>query len=309
MVAVRTWFALQCSMTAALAACGGGGNATCVHDQDCASHFCKADGTCAPLQNTPDGSMPDGGSNVGSNGSGSNGVCTPNHDGMIEASELPLAAGRNANYLTAAGSGISWDTTGSAGSDNMRSWDLSAALAGDTEHSIMLTAPTGAWWASDFPAATYASILSESAPTTLGVFHVDAAGVTLIGVVSSSGGPTQTELTYDPPAKILAVPFMAGSSWTSTSTISGTLLGAPTAYSEEYDSTVDQVGTMKTPYGSFPVLRVATNLLRNSVADTRTFAWVAECFGSVAQVSSQAFPASVPSGEFSNPAEVWRITP
>jgi len=304
-----TRFALQCSIGVAVAACNSDSGAIpCTMDDQCASHFCQADDTCAPLQNTPDSGMPDGGSGMmGSNGS--NGVCTPNHDGMIVQSELPLAAGRNANYVIAAGSGISWDTTGAAGSDNMRSWDLSAALTGDSQHAIMLSAPAGAWWASDFPDATYASILSESSATTLGVFHVDASGVTLLGVVSSSGGPTQTELTYDPPAKILAVPFMAGSSWTSTSSISGTLLGAPTAYSEEYDSTVDQVGTMKTPYGTFPVLRVATNLLRNSVADSRTFAWVAECFGSVAQVTSQAFPNSVPSGEFSNPAEVWRITP
>ena len=35
-------FALQCS----IAACGSGGDAVCVHDTDCPSGFCKADGTC-----------------------------------------------------------------------------------------------------------------------------------------------------------------------------------------------------------------------------------------------------------------------
>jgi hypothetical protein len=305
-------FALQCSIGVAVAACNSDSGAIpCTMDDQCASHFCQADDTCAPLQNTPDGGMPDGGSGMmGSNGS--NGVCTPNHDGMIVQSELPLAAGSHANFLIASGLGSgtdTWDTTGSAGSANSRTWDLTGVVGG-SEQSIMLAAPAGAWWASDFPDATYASVLSESAPSLLGVFHVDSAGVTLLGVVSISGGPMETELKYDPPAKILALPVMAGSSWTSTSTVENIETGVPVAvYTEEYDSTVDQVGTMKTPYGTFPVLRVATNLLRNSVADSRTFAWVAECFGSVAQVTSQGFPNSVPSGEFSNPAEVWRITP
>ena len=129
----------------------------------------------------------------------------------------------------------------------------------------MLASPSGAWWAGDFTDATYATMLSESEPTLLGVFHVDSSQVTLLGVVSTSAGPTKTELTYDPPAKILALPFMAGSTWTSTSTVTGTAEGVAAEYSEEYDSDVDQIGTMKTPYSpvTFPVLRVATNLLRD----------------------------------------------
>lgn len=307
-------FTLHCSIGLAVAACSSDSSAIpCTMDDQCVSHFCQADDTCAPLQTTPDGPSPvDSGSDTGSNGSGSNGLCTPNHDGMIVQSELPLAAGSHANFLISAGLGSgadTWDTTGSAAPDNSRTWDITG-IVGGTEQAIMLAAPAGAWWAADFTDATYATVLSESAPTLLGVFHVDATGVTLLGVVSTTGGATETELKYDPPAQILKLPFMASSSWMSMSTVENIETGVPVpVYTEEYDSTVDEVGTMKTPYGSFPVLRVATNLLRNSIADTRTFAWVAECFGSVAQVTSQAFPNSVPSGEFSNPAEVWRITP
>jgi hypothetical protein len=273
-------------------------------DDQCPSHFCQADDTCAPLQTADAGTPTD--SNSGSDGSGSGDVCTPNLDGIIEANEIPLAAGKTANYLIA--TNPTWNTAGSASSSNERSWDLSGALSGDTNTPVSLSAPTGAWWAGDFGSATYATVLSSSS-TLLGVFHVDTSGVTLLGVVSPSGGAGSTELSYSPPAKILAVPFMAGSTWTSTSNVTGTADGVVAAYTEEYDSTVDEVGTMKTPYGSFPVLRVATNLIRDDIADSRTFAWVAECFGSVAQATSQAYPDTVPTGDFSNAAEVWRLTP
>jgi len=303
-------FTLHCTIGLAVAACSSDSGAIpCTMDDQCASHFCRADDTCAPLQNTPDGPAMDSGSDMGSNGSGA--LCMPNHDGMIVQSELPLAAGSHANFLisTGLGSGANtWNTAGSAAASNTRTWDITG-VTGGTAQAITLAAPAGAWWAGDFPDATYATVLSESSPSTLGVFHIDATGLTLLGVVSMSGGPSETELTYDPPAQILKLPFMAGSMWSSTSTITGLLSGVATGYSEEYDSTVDQVGMMTTPYGTFPVMRVATNLLRNSVGDQRTFAWMAECFGSVAQVTSQAFPNPVPTGEFDNPAEVWRITP
>jgi hypothetical protein len=307
---MSTWnvrFTLHCSIGIALAACSSDSTAIpCTMDDECPSRFCQADDTCAPLQPV-DASPVDSPTQM--DGPGSSGVCTPNNDGMISLSELPLAAGRNANYLITDASGIDWDTTGSAAANNARTWDLSGALTGDGEQSVMLTSPSGTWWASDFSTATYATILSKSAPTLLGVFNVGSAGVTLLGVVSTSAGPTETELTYNPPAQILAVPFKAGDTWTSTSDVTGLGSGIAVAYTEEYDSDVDQVGTMKTPYGTFPVLRVATNLLRDSIAYNRTFAWVAECFGSVAQAQSQAYPNTVPTGEFSNPAEVWRITP
>ncbi|HEX4452377.1 MAG TPA: hypothetical protein VH143_15980 [Kofleriaceae bacterium] len=296
---------LHCSIALGIGACDSDSSAVpCTMDDQCASHFCQADDTCAPLP-TADAGMSSDGTAPPDGGSGGD-LCTPNLDGIIEANEIPLAAGKTANYLIA--TNPTWNTAGSAATNNNRDWDLSGALSGDTNTPVTLAAPSGAWWAGDFGSATYATVLSSSS-TLLGVFHVDTTGVTLLGVVSPSGGAGSTELTYSPPAKILAVPFMAGSTWTSTSNVTGTADGVVAAYTEEYDSTVDEVGTMKTPYGSFPVLRVATNLLRDSIADSRTFAWVAECFGSVAQATSQAYPDTVPTGDFSNPAEVWRITP
>jgi hypothetical protein len=291
-------FVLQCST---IAACGGSNAATCTRDDDCASHFCKADGTCGPadVDAGTDGAQP--GSDAPS------ALCSPNHDGKIELGELPLVAGRTAKFRIA--TNATFATAGHANGDGTRSWDLSGALANDSDHDVVLLAPAGTWWAADFPSASYAVTLSASSDL-LGVFAVGTAGVTLLGVVSPDGGAFSTELTYDPPAKLLAVPFGAGDTWSSTSTVSGTAQGAVTAYTEKYESRVDELGTMTTPYGPFPVLRIATDLTRTAGAalllSNRTFAWAAECFGSVAQATSQDFETSA---EFSDPSEVRRLVP
>lgn len=289
-------FVLHCST---IVACGGSSGETCTRDDECASHFCKADGTCGPaeIDAAITGDSPDG----------SSALCTPNHDGQISLAELPLIAGRMANFRVS--TSATFDTAGVANTDGSRSWDLSGQLAGDADHVIALASPAGAWWEPSFPGATYAAVLAQGSDLQ-GVFAVDANGVTLLGVVSPAAGAFRTELAYDPPAKILTLPFANGTTWSSTSTISGTAQGAITAYSEKYESRVDQVGTMKTPYGEFPVIRVATDLTRTAGLATlltkRTFAWSAECFGSVATVSSQDFETGA---EFNDPAEVRRLAP
>ncbi len=297
-------FMLLCSMIVTVCgACGESGGTPCTTDLECPSHFCKADGTCGAAD--VDAAVGDD-----APGDGSNGLCTPNHDGMITVSELPLIAGKMARFRIA--TNPTFDTTGtaagSAGS-GMRSWDLTAQLANDTDKPLTLLAPTGEWWATSFPTATYAAPLSASSDL-LGVFHVDAASLTLLGVVSPAAGTFRTQLAYDPAVKVLALPLAAGGSWMSTSTVSGTAQGTLVTYSEKYVSLVDQVGTMKTPYGEFPVLRTATDLTRTSGFSTlltkRQFAWTAECYGSVATVASQDFETSA---EFSDPAEVKRIVP
>nr|HEX4314459.1 hypothetical protein [Kofleriaceae bacterium] len=303
-------FVLHSSMVAligaavAASACGGDGN-TCVHDTDCASQFCRADGTCGPADGADGGG---GGSGIDASpgGDGATGACTPNHDGSISRDEEPLAAGRAAVFRTAANATIS--TAGSANPDGSRTWDLSAALSGDQDDTVTLASPAGAWWQSDFGSATYAVTLSSSSDL-LGVFEVSDSAVLLLGVVSpDSGGGT--DLAYDPPARIVQLPFKAGDTWTSTSTVSGTATGVGTLYTEKYSSLVDEVGTMTTPYGAFPVLRVATDLTRTEgvteLATSRTFTWNAECFGAVATAVSQDFETGA---EFTSAAEVERLAP
>lgn len=289
---------LLCSIGAG---CGGAGSgASCEVDSDCASNFCKADGTCGPA-------AADSGVDGGGDGDAPSGICAPDHDGTITLAELPFAAGRMGTFRVA--TDATWETAGDAMPNGMRAWDLTVQLAGDADRELALGSPTGTWWAPAFPAATYATQLASDSDLR-GVFEVAAVNLSLLGVVSPDGGTYKTELEYDPPAQVLALPLTAGKTWSSTSTVSGTAQGAIVAYTEEYESRVDLVGTMKTPYGEFPVVRVATDLRRTSGAalllTKRTFAWVSECFGPVATVSSQDFESSA---EFTDPAEVRRLAP
>jgi len=311
-------FVLRCSITVA-AACGSSSGTVCTSDDQCASHFCRADGTCSPA--TTDAGDAGDGSGSGSNvDGGTNALCVPNHDGMISANEVPLAADKMANYRIA--TGAIWSTQGTASTGNTRTWSLTGALTNDADSAVTLDAPAGKWWAGDagFATATYVTTLAKGSDL-MGVFHVDSTGVTLLGVVSPNGGTGYTELVYTPPARILAVPFGASSTWTSTSNVVGyaTLSGATTYvnYTEKYVSNVDQTGTMATPYGDFPVLRVGTVLTQFQTGfspyySVHSFAWIAECFGSVATATAPSTTSESSAVEFGNgsgDAEVRRLIP
>jgi hypothetical protein len=292
------YFVLHCNMAILLLACGGSSESTCARDEDCTSGFCRADGTCGPSG---------GDASLDASPDATSELCMPNADGTIVLAEIPHTAGRMATFRVAADG--AFDTAGTAAPNNQRTWDLSAQQAGDADRTLALQSPAGAWWQPKFPTAAYAALLSIDSDL-LGVFAVDATGISLLGVVSPAAGATRTELAYDPPAKILALPLAPSSTWMTTSTVSGTALGVITAYTERYQSRVDQIGTMKTPYGEFPVQRVATDLTRTqglaTILTKRSFAWIAECFGSIANVSSQDFEGD---SEFSDPAEIRRLAP
>ncbi len=307
-------FVLRCSMLV-LAACGSSSGTVCTSDDQCASHFCRADGTCGPAT-TDAGDGSGSGSNVDA---GSNALCTPNHDGMISANEVPLAAGKMADYRIA--TGAVWSTQGTASTGNTRTWSLTGALTNDADSAVTLDAPAGKWWAGDagFATATYVTTLAKGSDL-MGVFHVDSTGVTLLGVVSPNGGTGYTEVVYTPPARILAVPFGASSTWTSTSNVVGYATSSSVTsyvnYTEKYVSSVDQTGTMATPYGDFPVLRVGTVLTQSQLGtvyySVHSFAWIAECFGSVATATAPSTTTETSAVEFgtgSGDAEVRRLIP
>ena len=105
-----------------------------------------------------------------------------------------------------------------------------------------------------------------------------------------------------------------GTSWTSTSTVTGTADGIAADYTEKYASVVDAQGSLKVPYGTFNVLRVQTTLTRTDglvVETTQTMTFVAECFGPVAKLTSQTTtaPQAVPGNAFTSVAEAWRLAP
>lgn len=302
---------LHCSIlapvlaAAVLVGCSSGDGRQCASNADCASGFCRLDGTCAPLGG-PDGAPgPDGGP-AADGGDGGTALCQPDHDGVITRAEVPVAAGRRATFRVALDAPV--DTGGQLQNDGSRRWDLATGLSGDHDVEVELAPIAGQWFAGAFPGATYATRLSDT-EELLGVFEATEQALLLRGVVSSAGGASRTELVYDPPVQVLRFPIGNDAAWHTESTVSGQASGVWSYYSEDYDSQVDALGQLATPYGTFPVKRVRVELTRTvgaTVVTTRTFAFVAECYGTVASVVSEAYESEV---EFNQAAEVRRLAP
>ena len=159
-----------------------------------------------------------------------------------------------------------WNTAGTAHDDGSRTWDLARPARERCRPACSRSRrPTGDVVARRTSRrATYAATLAAGSDL-LGVFLVDATGVTLLGVVSPTGGTLKTELDVRPArARSSRCRSWRARPGSSTSTVTGYAQGVFGTYTEKYDSRVDQVGTMTTPYGDFPVLRVATDLTRTS---------------------------------------------
>jgi hypothetical protein len=320
---------------AGCAAANGGGD-ECQVGGDCASGACQ-DGRCvaasggsagaagssgaagtsgAAGSSGTAGAAGQGGGAAGASGAGSGGsggsagaggaTCKPNNDGIIERSEVPLMAGLSAKFLTAEDAPI--DTAGATQSDGSRVWDLTGSLPGDHLALVATQSVAGTWYASDFAGATYAAKLSDT-QSLLGVFQATPSSLSLIGVVSPSGGTTRTQLSYAPAATVLSFPLQMGKTWQTTSNVTGVAQGVPSDYVEKYAYKVDAHGTLKTPYADFQVLRVGVVLTRTvGVLQTtvRTYLFVSECFGTVASIVSNDNESSA---EFTTAAEVERLSP
>jgi hypothetical protein len=308
------------------AGCDGSGP-ECRVGADCASGVCRSDGTCEPLEDGgkdggADGSADgedggeDGGEDEGQDGGDDGGegtgddggslTCRPNDDWRVERGEVPIRAGLRATFRI--GRDTSVDMAGERRPDGSRRWDLSGALEND--HSVLVETrdPLGAWWAPDFPAATYAAQLRDG-QELLGVFQATEDALRLLGVVSPTDTYPATKLSYDPPVDVLRFPLERGLAWGTTSTVTGYSLGVISYYQESYANQVDAHGELATPYAVFPVLRVRVALTRTvgmAVTTSRTFAFVAECFGTVATVNSRDYESEV---EFSQAVEARRLAP
>jgi hypothetical protein len=291
------------TIASAVTACAGGDPAACQTGSQCESGVCLADGTCLPA--------PDGGTNPGTDGGddsdgATTNTCSPNHDGVISRDEAPLAPGRTATFRVALD--VPVDTAGQPGTGGARVWDFSTAKSGDTDVESKLEAIDGTWFADSFIGASYYTRLSQT-EELLGVFELTDTALLLRGVVSPSGGLARTELVYDPPVTVMKLPLSGSSSWDETTTVSGFASGVAAYYTERYQSSVDASGDLVTPYGTFPVLRVRTELTRTvgaAVTTKRSFLFVSECFTTVASVTSKDYESTV---EFDQAAELRRLAP
>lgn len=211
-------------------------------------------------------------------------TCVPERDGRITRDEVIFEPGLTAIFKSA--EDVTVDTAGEEQGDGTRHWDLTGPYDGDSSVLIELMSLDGKWYKPEFPDATYASKLADG-EDEVGVFEATEDALLLQGVVTPD---ESTNLKYDPGAKLLEFPLEVGVSWSTESDVDGTYLYNPwTMATEEYQSQVDARGTLETPYGELPVLRVRTVLTRTvgfQVTTIRTFSFVSECFGTVATITS-----------------------
>ncbi len=314
---MRAFFAFASFATLSFFGCAASESIACRVGADCASGICGGDGTCAaPASGTDAGGMGEGGPTDGGSSDGpvtsndgqapgDGGICAPNNDGVITSAEAPFGPGLHATFLVA--QNVTVDTAGVANPDGTRTWDYTGALAGDQKILIDTEAPAGKWFSSDFPTASYTARLSATT-NLLGVFKTVPNALQLLGVVTpdTPDAGAHTEITYATPITTLAFPLQKAATWTTTSNVTATVSGIPTAYVETYTSTVDATGTLKTPFGTFKVQRVSVVLVRAFTITIRTFVFMTECFTTVARVVSNTNETTA---EFTTASEIQRLSP
>ena len=248
---------------------------------------------------TSDTALPDG-----NDVSDTSGTCLPQGDGRVTRAEVPIAPGLQATFLIA--SDVEFDTRGD--SEAAVRWDLQQSFAGDTRVLVSTLDPSDTWYGPLFPTATYATRLTDG-QDLLGVFEAKDDGLYLLGVVSPEDGLFRTELTYDPPARLMAYPLELDTSWTSTSSVSGLTSGVLTFASETYEGLVDARGVLSTPFADFDALRVILTLDRwvgAALYFDVSHLFVTECFGTVATLRSESY---VSGPEMTTVGELRRLSP
>ena len=257
------------------------------------------------------GSADSAASGVDSGQDGVSSTCTPEGDGKIGRDEVPLQAGLKAIFRVA--QGVTVDTAGQKKSGE-RHWDYTKSYSGDHAEAIELQSMDGKWFKADFPDADYAMKLTGDSEE-LGVFDITSDALLMLGVVSPTDESTTTNIEYDPAVKVFDFPLEEGKTWKTEATATGTHATwspwTPITYQETYRNQVDAAGTLETPYGEFDVLRVRTVLERSQAVSgvplgtIRTFAFVAECFGTVATIRSKQGESKT---EFDEASEIRRLS-
>ncbi len=268
-------------------------NGDCVAGESCsANHVCVVEDAATGLDAGPDSAA----------------ACTPNHDGVIDRDEVVILVPATANFRTSSETTV--DLVGTKNPDGTRHWDLSGVLAGDHDTAVATAPLAGNWFASQFSSGQFVTPLSGPGATDLlGVYAASTAKVQILGAASKASGLTQTQLTYSPPVDAFAFPLHMGQHWDGRSTVTGTALGVFSVFSDTWQQDVDAHGDLVTPYGTFPVLRVRLELARTIgllTTTTTTYAFVAECFGTIATVTSRSNESAL---EFTTAAEVRRLAP
>jgi hypothetical protein len=232
-------------------------------------------------------------------------LCTGNGDGVIQVGEARPVLGASLVYLVnAEGSRPAVDVEGVI-EEGRRTWIFDREAADDRRVVEEILDPADRWFAAHFPGATHASVVPgfESA---VGVYRASDEGIALLGIASTDDDSTL--ISYDRPIFVVRFPASVGDTWTDEARATGRVEHVAFNAVESYTVTVDAAGTVRVPAGTFPTLRVRTEMDRRDAGpfdDHRiTYVWIAECWGRVAYVGS-ASGESDPS--FSNAEDYWRL--
>jgi len=280
---------------AALAVGCGGDEVQCHVAGDCPDGQQCVLGECRPEVGS-DSAVSDGGvdgvADSGSDamvdaGGDGGGVCDYVDDGVIERDEMVIEVGLGATYRVNQNAPVTVDLVGTqSGGEPL--WDFTGTTPSDQSVVDELLPVGGTWFAADFPDATYVAHLD---PDTYGVFRVTDQALSMLGVASVT--PDETLMTYDVPVDLLRFPIGLGDHYVIDTTSTGTYSWTPLWTVEEtYDITVDALGTVVVPAGTFHALRIRTNLHQFIpytvfTVDRILYIWVTECFGIVARITSE----------------------
>jgi hypothetical protein len=248
-------------------------------------------------------------------------VCVGDGDDRITAAELPIVlptgTGPGVSVLYSVnrpGTTARVDLSGTW-QDGTLVWDF-RGFDEDRDQVVadVLLRPAEYWFADAFPDADWAGTI-DAEGATLGLYRQDPGdgSVALLGLASVAEG--ETLLRYETPVTLYRFPIAKGDSYAALDVEArghhdgfdypfGTL-----RLVHEYRFTVDRVGELRVPAGTFRALRIAAevearaeNLGVPAVTERhRVYYFLAECSGLVARVASpsgDARPESPTAAEY-----------
>jgi hypothetical protein len=227
--------------------------------------------------------------------------CEIEADGLLSPDEMPLAPDIAIRYVrNEPGTTVDVDLDGEPWGD-ARLWDFSEGPA-DVGSTLVTADPTVAWYADEFPDATFAAPLLVELPELLAVqrWAPDGAGggeLQLLGLATTTEQePASTTLVrYDAPVTLLRLPMAVGDVWGQQATFrDARIAGIPNAGVEDYLFEVESAGSAVLPNGIEvdEVLRVRSRVdatyaiaLGEPTSSLHRLSWYAPCFGEIASVS------------------------
>lgn len=225
--------------------------------------------------------------------------CLPNLDGVLERSELPTQLRNAVPYLVAQNTNV--DLSG-------QEIDLRSEIPGEEKVELVALPLEGQWFADEFPADSIIVPLS-GAGDTLGVLRQSESSLSLLGIVSTLEG--HTLLHYQDPIDLYRFPIAVGRSWTSTSTVTGTLASVAYNGTDTYDVRVPSSHALLLPHLRFTsTYRVDTTVTSDSgaagvVITRQQISLLSECFGEITRALSQDNESDP---NFTAAAELWRFS-